>query len=104
MNSKPKVPRSDLRKLASLNRRVAKHLWAGRLSSTDLEKLVHLTKTLEVSVSRGEILYLDGNWYITHAGLLGIALRKGCMGIRCALQERHSDPASGRWVFTATVY
>jgi hypothetical protein len=104
MNHKSKLSKFDSRKLASLNRRLAKRVWADRLSAADLEKLVHLSRTLELSVLRGEILYIDGHWYITHAGLLGIALRKSCTGISCALQERQSDPASGRWVFKATVY
>jgi len=47
---------------------------------------------------------LNGNWYVTHAGLLRIALRARCFGIRTVLQERQSDPLVGRWVFRATVY
>ncbi len=41
---------------------------------------------------------------MTHAGLLRIALRARCSGIRTVLQERQSDPLVGRWVFRATVY
>ena len=47
---------------------------------------------------------IDGRWYVTHAGLLRIALRARCLGIRTVLQERQSDPLVGRWVFRATVY
>src|ERR1019366_6617956 len=43
-------------------------------------------------------------WYVTHAGLLRIALRQRCCGIRTVLQEHQSDPIAGRWVFKATVY
>jgi hypothetical protein len=55
-------------------------------------------------VAAGELQYLDGKWYVTHAGLLGIARRNRCFGIQSALVERCSEPAMGRWVFKATVY
>jgi hypothetical protein len=41
---------------------------------------------------------------VTHSGLLQLAIRKGCRGIRPILQERLSDVQTGRWVFKATVY
>ncbi|MGB2676672.1 MAG: hypothetical protein WAN12_06280, partial [Candidatus Acidiferrum sp.] len=41
---------------------------------------------------------------MTHGGLLRIALRRRCLGIRTILQERQSDPIAGRWVFKATVF
>jgi len=104
MGTDSKVSESDLRKLAIQNRRLAKRFWAGRLSAANLDELIHLTRTLGLSVSTGEILYIDGNWYVTHAGLLRIALRQRCLGIRTALQERQCDSAVNRWVFRATVY
>src|SRR6202166_753326 len=77
------------------------HPWVQR---TDLSALRELTMALRLSVSRGEILFIDGKWYVTHAGLLRISLRQRCCGIRTVLQERQSDPIAGRWVFKATVY
>ena len=74
------------------------------LQRPNRQYLRHLTKELGVSVSKGEILWLNGSWYITHAGLLRIAMRRGCLGIRTTLQQHHSDPATKRWVFRATVY
>jgi len=59
---------------------------------------------LSLSVSRREVLFIDGKWYVTHAGLLRIALSERCCGIRTVLQERQSDPIAGRWVFKATAY
>ena len=41
---------------------------------------------------------------MTHGGLLRIALRARCVGIRTILQERQSDPIASRWVFRATVF
>jgi hypothetical protein len=89
--------------LVRQNLRVVKqlHPW---LQRTDLSALRELTMDLSLSVSRGEVLFIDGKWYVTHAGLLRIALRQRCCGIRTVLQERHSDPIAGRWVFKATVY
>ena len=65
--------------------------------------LCDLTRALGLSVSMREILWIDGGWYITHAGLLRIAMRRGCLGIHTVLQ-RQSVPATNRWVFKATVY
>ena len=74
------------------------------LACTKLTALRELTRDLRLSLSGREILYLDGRWYVTHAGLLRIAARRRCLGIRTVLQERQCDPLAGRWVFKATVY
>ena len=89
--------------LVRQNLRVVKqlHPW---LQRRDLSALRELTMDLRLSVSRGEVLFIDGKWYVTHAGLLRIALRQRCCGIRTVLQERQSDPIAGRWVFKATIY
>jgi len=85
------------------NTHIVKQLYPG-LRQRDLAALRTLTRTLQLSVSQGELLCLDGKWYVTHAGLLRIAQRRRCLGIRTVLEERVSDPAVGRWVFKATVY
>jgi hypothetical protein len=85
------------------NLRLVKHRYP-TVRPTDLRALGDLTRTLRLSVLRGEVLCIDGKWYVTHGGLLRIALRRRCLGIRTVLQERQSDPVAGRWVFKATVY
>ena len=55
-------------------------------------------------MTAGDLLLLEGRWYVTHAGLIRMAQRKHCCGIKSALVERLSDPLAGRWVFKATVY
>jgi len=85
------------------NTHIVKQLYPG-LRQRDLAALRTLTRTLQLSVSQGQLLCLDGKWYVTHAGLLRIAQRRRCLGIRTVLEERVSDPAVGRWVFKATVY
>ena len=89
--------------LVRQNLRLVKQLYPA-LVQRDLRRLCDLTRALRLSVSQGEILCIDGRWYVTHAGLLRIALRARCFGIRTVLQERQSDPLVGRWVFRATVY
>jgi hypothetical protein len=74
------------------------------LSKIELASLSDLTRALHLSVRQGEISYINGKWYVTHAGLLRVALRHRCCGIRSVLQEPQSDPIAARWVFKATVY
>jgi hypothetical protein len=63
-----------------------------------------LTTGLHLSISKGELSYIQSKWYVSHAGLLQIASRRRCYGILTVLQERLCDPVSSRWVFKATVY
>ena len=95
--------RNSTANLLRRNTHIVKQLYPG-LRQRDLAALRTLTRTLQLSVSQGELLCLDGKWYVTHAGLLRIAQRRRCLGIRTVLEERVSDPAVGRWVFKATVY
>jgi hypothetical protein len=90
-------------KLVRQNLRVVKQLHPF-LQKPELSSLRELTIALSLSVLRGELLFLQGKWYVTHVGLLQIALRKRCNGIRTDLQSAQSDPNSGRWIFRATVY
>src|SRR5437762_14295835 len=47
---------------------------------------------------------LDGSWYVTHFGLLRIAQRRRCSGIKTELAESVSNPRESLWVFKATVF
>jgi len=93
---------AELRRLSAQNTRFAQKTWA--ISSEQLALLRLLTKEFQLSIARGDLRLLDGRWYVTHAGLLQIAQRHHCSGIQTQLRSRLSDPASGRWVFRATVY
>lgn len=70
----------------------------------DLERLVDVTRTLKLSLSKGELQYIDDNWYVTRAGLLRVAQDRGCLGIKTMVQRTLCDPAANRWVFRCTVY
>lgn len=97
------MPKTTAATLVRQNLRLVKKLYPD-LAQRDLGRLRDLTRALRLSISQGEILCIDGRWYVTHAGLLQIALRARCSGIRTVLQVRQSDPLVGRWVFRATVY
>src|SRR3984957_20344963 len=76
----------------------------GTLPENALAQLVELTNRYGLSVDSGDLLHLDSGWYVTHAGLLGIASRKHCSGIHVQPAVQFCDPAASRWAFTATVY
>jgi hypothetical protein len=90
-------------KLVRQNLRLVKRLYPD-LRQQDFQALRSLTQTLHLSFLKGEFLHIEGRWYVTHAGLLQIALRRRCLGIRTALQEKVSDSNACRWVFKAIVY
>src|ERR1700720_3472065 len=85
------------------NAKLARQLW-GEPSRVALRGLRELTARYSLSVAAGDLQFLDGRWYVTHAGLLQLASRRGCHGIQTVLQERLSDVGIGRWVFKATVF
>ena len=86
-----------------LNINLARATW-GPLSKTARSALEELTSRYALSVALGDIQYLDGRWYVTHAGLLRLAIRDRCSGIRVLRMRELCDPTSNRWVFKATVY
>ena len=83
--------------------RFARQAW-GDLGAPRLRDLRSLLVRYKFSVILGEITRIDSCWYVTHSGLLQLASRRKCAGIRTSLQERLSDPAANRWVFRAVVY
>ena len=85
------------------NARLGRQLW-GEPSRLALRGLRELTAKYSLSIAAGDLQFLDGRWYVTHSGLLQLASRRGCRGIKTILQERLSDVGAGRWVFKATVF
>src|SRR2546422_11178902 len=67
--------------LYKINLEISRNLW-GDLSDVARECLRDLSTRYSLSIASGDLLYLEGRWYVTHAGLLGIARRKRCSGIR----------------------
>jgi len=97
------MPKTTNASLVCQNIRLVKQLYPS-LREQDLLALRSLTRTLRLSFLKREILFIDGKWYVTHSGLLEIAMRRRCLGISTTLQEKVSDSSVGRWVFRATVY
>jgi len=85
------------------NRKAARSMW-GELSAVALTCLKDLSETYRFSVSSGELLYLQGRWYVTHTGLLGLARRNHCAGMHVRPVPSFCDPANSRWAFEAIVF
>jgi hypothetical protein len=63
-----------------------------------------LAKRDRFSVQNGDLLWLDGHWYVSHSGLIRLARRNHCSGIHVEPVSEFSDPSTSRWAFKATVY
>jgi hypothetical protein len=85
------------------NTGVAQRLW-GKLPQIVLNTLAELTDTYSFSVQFGDLLLLNGLWYVTHTGLLRLASRRRCFSIRVQPVYKFCEPNSRRWTFRATVY
>ncbi len=90
-------------RLVSSEVRTARILW-GDFTPIVLRSLKTLLLSNLFSIAAGDLLYLDGKWYVTHPGLIRLARRNRCAGIHVVPAMRLSEPASGRWAFKATVY
>jgi len=86
------------------NRRIAKEKWGFLLNHTTLESLKAFSGGFEFSIAGGDLLLLDDSWYVTHSGLLRLARRKNCQGIRVQPVRDFCDPTAARYSFRATVY
>jgi hypothetical protein len=82
---------------------IAKRIWPV-LSDLQTEQLELLLRTHGLSVASGDLLFLDGRWYVTHTGLLGVAYRNRCAGMHVEALTRFCDASTRRWAFRATVF
>ena len=82
---------------------LAKSLWS-EMGRFKLKELVGLMRRYRLLVSLGDVTYIDHRWYVTHAGLLRLACRRHCCGIKTTVQRQLSDSVNNRWVFRAVVY
>jgi len=86
-----------------VNKRLAERIW-GRLSGPALASLKALTFNYGLSVDRGDLICLEGRWYVTHTGPLQLARRRRCRGIHVEAVDSLCDSAANRFVLKATVY
>src|SRR4051794_17524431 len=83
--------------------RLARLLW-GSLNKFLIENLFALLSVHHLSVKRGDLLLLEGKWYVTHAGLLRLACRKHCLGMQVQPVREFWDHELSRFAFRAKVY
>jgi len=86
-----------------LNRRSARRIW-GSVSPTAIQTLRELTDKHTLSICAGDLLLLEGRWYVTHSGLLSVARRNRCAGIHVRPVPAFCEASTQRWTFAATVY
>jgi hypothetical protein len=89
-------------KLIRDNVRTVKELYP-EVTNSQMLVLREMTRSIHLSVRVGDLLMLNGRWYVTHSGLLRVAQRRRCSSIKTELVETVSNPSEGRWVFKATV-
>ena len=89
------------------NKRTVRH--QKNLSSRDLatpknlttaqnERLSLLIKRHGFSPTAGDLILINRNWYVTHAGLLQLARRNRCLGIHTETVSEFCDPVAARWM------
>ena len=81
----------------------AEKVW-GPLADSAIAGFASLVSTYNLSVVSGDLLYLNNHWYVTHTGLLSLAHRRRCAGIRVLPVRAFCNPGIGRWAFKATVF
>jgi hypothetical protein len=92
----------DFRRLLRENVRLAGG--AASFSSRTIDLLAAITKDFGFSFKAGELQIINGNWYVTHTGLLRLARRKKCRGIHVEAVDSLCDSAASRFVLRATAY
>jgi len=96
--------RINNRRLFQANLALAEQLWPNQISNSQVKVLENLTRSHQVSLGSGDLQLLESRWYVTHSGLLSLAERRGCSGIRVAPIRSFCNALSNRWVFRATVF
>jgi hypothetical protein len=92
------------KKLVSENARAAKRTLGPDLGPRMTAHLKVLGRDYGFSIEAGELQIINGNWYVTHTGLLRLARRKRCRGIHVEAIDSLCDSAANRFVLKATVY
>jgi hypothetical protein len=82
----------------------ARKIWPQAVHGIQSDQLEVLLKTYRFSVKRGDLQILNGRWYVTHGGLLGLAARRGCYGVHTEAVEEFCEQTACRWTFKAVIY
>ena len=92
------------RALLKENIRLSKDKLAQSVAPAAIGRLEALTKEFCFSVKCGDLQVINGNWYVTHTGLLRLSCRRKCRGIHVEAVDSMCDSATGRFVLKATVF
>jgi len=82
----------------------ARRKWANQMNPSRIQTLRLLTRRYQFSIANGDVVLLEGGWYVTHTGLISLAARHRCRGIQVEPIPAFSDTRSSRYAFKATVY
>ncbi len=82
----------------------ARRKWANQMNPSRIQTLRLLTRRYQFSIANGDVVLLEGGWYVTHTGLISLAARHHCRGIQVEPIPAFSDTRSSRYAFKATVY
>ena len=85
------------------NLKIARQLW-DQISLSTSRYLKELTCEHDLSIAAGDLFLIEGRWYVSHSGLLGLARRNRCAGIHVQPIPAFCDALAQRWAFAATVY
>ena len=96
------MKRTSRMRLLRENISAAKRIYPG-ITKAQLVMLRNLTTTLNLSIRMGELLQINGKWYVSHSGLIRIAHRRRCRVIETQLVQEMTDASAARWVFRAMV-
>jgi hypothetical protein len=86
------------------NLRIARNRWEFGRGHIALQILKMYSDEFRFSLSTGDLLFLNQNWYVTHAGLLKLSRRRHCRGIEVHAVLELCNPGLSRYAFRATVY
>jgi len=105
---KPPIRKSDTRLVTNFKRLLRENVRLARgtapFSSRAIDLLASITRDFQFSFKAGELQIINGNWYVTHTGLLRLARRKRCNGIHVEAVASLCDSGANRFVLKATVF
>ena len=82
----------------------AMNMWPDAVRAIESKQFESLITKYRFSVRTGDLQILNGRWYVTHTGLLGLAYRRRCRGMHTRAVQEFCDPVCSRWAFKAVVY
>lgn len=91
------------RKRLQVNLRAAKRI-PGKPLDARLRDALDALSEAQFSIRSGDLQLIDGNWYVSHTGLVRLARRKRCRGIHVEAVDSLCDSEASRYVMKATVY